>query len=100
MLPSLKCSALPCSSPLMPVPHLHCLPPPTGQHFGVHVASPFLHPSVVAAALRLSKSDCVGERGGQRFGKLPLRLACPEVPSCWRAKDPIEVGVLAAGLTV
>lgn len=26
------------------------------------------------------------------LGKVPLRLAFPEVPTCWRGKDPIEVG--------
>ena len=25
------------------------------------------------------------------LGKMPLRLAFPEVPTCWRGKDPIEV---------
>ncbi|PRW58602.1 MFS general substrate transporter [Chlorella sorokiniana] len=26
------------------------------------------------------------------LGKMPLRLAFPKVPTCWRGKDPIEVG--------
>ncbi|GAB4816888.1 hypothetical protein N2152v2_003934 [Parachlorella kessleri] len=63
-----------------------------GRHFGVHVASPYLSPAIVQAALKLSKQDCVREHDGRVLGKWPLRLACPEVLTCWRTKDPIEVG--------
>jgi hypothetical protein len=63
-----------------------------GAALGIHVASPFTQPAVIQKALTLTKAECVGERDGTTMGKLPLRLAFPEVPTCWRVKDPIEVG--------
>jgi hypothetical protein len=74
----------------------------------VFVTSPFTQPAVVGAAMGFSKADCVQARpaeGGasssapQLLGKMPLRLACPEVPVRWRRKDPIEVrGVPGGGI--
>lgn len=89
--------------------------PAAGQHFGIFVASPFTQPAVVQAAMQFTKDDCVqpcpphalaqgsssssssAEASGvaaqqQLLGKMPLRLAFPEVPTGWRGKDPIEVG--------
>ncbi|EFN59524.1 hypothetical protein CHLNCDRAFT_138177 [Chlorella variabilis] len=76
---------------------------PLGQHFGIFVASPFTQPAVVQAAMQFTKDDCVqpcpphalaqgsssssssAEASGvaaqqQLLGKMPLRLAFPEVP--------------------
>lgn len=69
------------------------------------VTSPFTQPAVVAAALGFSKGDCVqaappegGDGGGspQLLGKMPLRLAFPEVAVRWRRKDPVEVSAAGA----
>ncbi|KAK9814684.1 hypothetical protein WJX72_009768 [[Myrmecia] bisecta] len=63
-----------------------------GKHLGVHVSSPYLDEAVIKHALSLTKADCVAEHEGQLLGKMALRAAFPEVTSCWRSKDPIEVG--------
>ncbi|KAI3433330.1 hypothetical protein D9Q98_003148 [Chlorella vulgaris] len=79
---------------------------PLGEHFGLFVTSPFTQPAVIQAAMQFNKADCVQPQpssgglgsglvaGGTAplLGKMPLRLAFPEVPTCWRGKDPIEVG--------
>jgi hypothetical protein len=76
-----------------------------GEHFGLFVTSPFTQPAVIQAAMQFNKADCVQPQpssgglgsglvaGGTAplLGKMPLRLAFPEVPTCWRGKDPIEV---------
>ncbi|KXZ56138.1 hypothetical protein GPECTOR_1g117 [Gonium pectorale] len=63
-----------------------------GAHLGMFVTSPFTQPGVVAASLQLSKADCVQTVDGASLGKMPLRTLFPEVTSCMRRKDPIEVG--------
>lgn len=68
------------------------------------VTSPYTQPAVVQAAMQFSKAECVQPRPASSttgagsadtqtalLGKVPLRLAFPEVPTCWRGKDPIEV---------
>ncbi len=71
---------------------------PLGAALGIEVKTPYLDPAVVAFALRLSKAQKVGVRGGVTHGKFLLRLAFPEVEACWRRKDPIEVGAGTAVL--
>ena len=71
---------------------------PLGAALGIEVKTPYLDPAVVACALRLSKAQKVGVRGGVTYGKFLLRLAFPEVEACWRRKDPIEVGAGTAVL--
>src|SRR2546422_3364911 len=51
---------------------------PLGAALGIEVKTPYLDPAVVAFALRLSKAQKVGVRGGVTYGKFLLRLAFPE----------------------
>ena len=42
--------------------------------------------------MRMGRADCVqGQPGGGLTGKVPLRHAAPDVLTCWRPKEPIEV---------
>jgi asparagine synthase (glutamine-hydrolysing) len=65
---------------------------PLGRELGVMVRAPYTDPSVVRFATALPKGRKVGEHDGVTFGKIALREAFPETVSCWRRKDPIEVG--------
>ncbi len=65
---------------------------PLGRELGIEVRAPFTDPSVVRFATALPKARKVGVHDGVTFGKIALREAFPETSSCWRRKDPIEVG--------
>lgn len=69
-----------------------------GEALGIRVVQPFLDPEVVEFALECERDELIGTTlEGEKMGKWILRLAFPEVMSCWRKKEPIEVG---AGTTV
>jgi asparagine synthase (glutamine-hydrolysing) len=65
---------------------------PLGAALGVTVLAPYTDPAVVRFATALPKGRKVGLHDGTTFGKIILREAFPETVSCWRRKDPIEVG--------
>ncbi|KAJ3327515.1 hypothetical protein HDU76_011657 [Blyttiomyces sp. JEL0837] len=82
---------------------------PLGKALGIQVVQPFLDPDVIAYSMTLEKSDLVGDvdvpiqpgnqsnesstkSTSERHGKLILRYAFPEAYSCWRTKQPVEVG--------
>ncbi|KAJ3053040.1 hypothetical protein HK097_005172 [Rhizophlyctis rosea] len=68
---------------------------PLSKALGIeNVIQPFLHPDVIQFALTCKKSELVGTcpETGKPLGKWILREAFPEAHSCWRRKDPIEVG--------
>ncbi|KAJ3039392.1 hypothetical protein HDV00_012268 [Rhizophlyctis rosea] len=68
---------------------------PLASALGIkNVIQPFLHPDVIRFALTCKRSELIGTcpTTGNPMGKYILRLAFPEAHSCWRRKDPIEVG--------
>ncbi|CAO3673081.1 unnamed protein product [Umbelopsis vinacea] len=79
-----------------------------GTALNIRVFQPYLDPRVIKFAKACSARDELiqpvnipdGDTGDTRealHGKMVLRLAFPEVTSCWRKKDPIEMG---SGTTV
>jgi len=75
---------------------------PMGKSLGISVFSPYLDPAMIAFAKSLTKKENIGEKyihgKAQIFGKLLLRETFPHVTSCWRNKEPIEVGSGTAAL--
>ncbi|EME27465.1 asparagine synthase (glutamine-hydrolyzing) [Galdieria sulphuraria] len=83
------------------IANMHFSSFPMAQSLGLSVFSPYLDPEVIELAKNLTKRESIGNKwvNGkyQTFGKLLLRETFGEVTSCWRNKDPIEVG---SGTTV
>lgn len=72
-----------------------------GRDLGVAVESPFLAGGVAAHARSIPAEELVGERGGRRHGKMPLRRAFEgRLPGTvvWRRKDAMQDGAGTAGL--
>ncbi|GJQ14557.1 hypothetical protein GpartN1_g6348.t1 [Galdieria partita] len=83
------------------IANMHFSSFPMGRSLGLSVFSPYLDPFMIELARSLTKKENIGDRwiNGQHqiFGKLLLRETFADVTSCWRRKDPIEVG---SGTTV
>lgn len=73
-----------------------------GDHFGVSVESPFLHPDIVDIASNLPYHMLVGSHHNKRLGKMILRRLFVEyIPSqiAWRPKSAMQDGAGTVSLT-
>jgi asparagine synthase (glutamine-hydrolysing) len=74
---------------------MHFSSKPMAESLGISARLPYLDESVIVFAKTLGPRQLVGSRGGEKYGKLVLRVAFEEAigkRSAWRVKTPIEYG--------